>query len=191
MLYLAFAEAMDHWSNIDTAIELLTGNLMWTAPPQVYAMSIKILNVIAKEATFSQSAPILTKLDKAHSHLRDALEDEQLTDRQLQTMFGGTNSPFSQYGVLEAHQTLSGMGSPPMRIGPLIFMHQGLFMSLEAGAAQRVLQDWFLPYWELAQSACLLDGGTSEHGEMAIELGKQNVEWLSKNRRVSSLELTS
>lgn len=47
-------------------------------------------------------------------------------------------------------------------------------MSLEAGAAQRVLQEWFLPYWELAQSACLLDGGSSEHAEMAIELGKQS-----------------
>lgn len=79
---LAFAEAMDHWSNIDTAIELLTGNLMWTAPLQVYTMSIKILNVIAKEATFSQSAPILAKLDKAHCHLRDAFEDGQMTDRQ-------------------------------------------------------------------------------------------------------------
>jgi hypothetical protein len=59
-----------------------------------------------------------------------------------------------------------------MRIGPLIFMHPALFMSLEAGAAQQVLREWFVPYWELAQSACLLDGGDSKHQKMAIELGK-------------------
>lgn len=73
---------MDHWSNIDTAIDLLTGNLMWTAPPQVYAMSIKILDVIVKEATFSQSAPILTKLIKGQYYLREAFEEGQLNDRQ-------------------------------------------------------------------------------------------------------------
>jgi hypothetical protein len=59
-----------------------------------------------------------------------------------------------------------------MRIGPLIFMHPSLYSSLEAEAAQRVLQEWFMPYWELARSACLLDGGGSGHSEMAIELGK-------------------
>ncbi|KAF9350177.1 hypothetical protein BGX34_001374 [Mortierella sp. NVP85] len=168
--YRPFAEAMDHWSNIDTAIELLVGNLMWTAPPRVYAMSIKILDLIVKEATFSQSAPILAKLTKAQYYLREAFEDGKLNDGQLQGMFGGTNSPFCQYGVLESHQNHSGMGSPLMRIGPLIFMHPSLYLSLEAEAAQRVLQEWFMPYWELARSACLLDGGGSEHSEMAIEL---------------------
>jgi len=79
---LAFAEAMDHWSNIDTAIDLLAGNLMWTAPPQVYAMSIKILDLIVKEATFSQSAPILAKLTKAQYYLREAFEDGKLNDGQ-------------------------------------------------------------------------------------------------------------
>ncbi|KAI8345587.1 hypothetical protein B0O80DRAFT_269752 [Mortierella sp. GBAus27b] len=166
----SFAEAMDHWSNINTAIDLLTGNLMWTAPPHVYTMSIKILNVIAKEATFSQAVPILVKLSTEQSNLRETFEDDKMNDRQLQSLFGGVNSPFSQYGVLESHQSLSGMGSPPMRIGPLIFMHPGLFMSLEAGAAQQVLREWFVPYWELAQSACLLDGGDSGHQKMAIEL---------------------
>ncbi|KAF9939593.1 hypothetical protein BGZ65_010060 [Modicella reniformis] len=165
-----FAEAMDHWSNIDTAIELLIGNLMWTAPPQVYEKSIKILEVIVKEATFTQSRPILVKLNKEHCQLRDAYEDGKMNERQLQGMFGGTNSPYCQYGVLEPHQSMTGMSSPPMRIGPLIFLHPGLYMSLEAGAAERVLQDWFLPYWELVRSLCLLDGGNNEHSKTAIEL---------------------
>jgi hypothetical protein len=79
---IAFAEAMDHWSNINTAIDLLTGNLMWRAPQHVYTMSIKILNVIAKEATFSQAVPILDKLSTDQSNLRDAFEDDKMDDRQ-------------------------------------------------------------------------------------------------------------
>ncbi|KAG0002609.1 hypothetical protein BGZ79_002672 [Entomortierella chlamydospora] len=130
-----FAEAIDHWSNIHTAIELLTGNLMWTSPPQVYARSIKILEVIAKEATYSQAEPILVVLDKVHLELRDALESNSMNRAQ----------------------------------GPLIFMHPELFGSLSNEAAQQVLKKWFVPYWELARSACILDGGRDGHSK-AIEL---------------------
>ncbi|KAF9352724.1 hypothetical protein BGX26_009493 [Mortierella sp. AD094] len=164
-----FAEAIDHWSNIHTAIELLAGNLMWTAPPQVYARSIKILEVIAKEATYSQAEPILIVLDKVHLELRDTLESDSMNQAQVQTMFGGSNSPYCQYGVFEAREALSSVSSPPMRIGPLIFMHPELFGGLGNEAAQQVLRKWFVPYWELARLACNLDGGRDGHSK-AIEL---------------------
>ncbi|KAF9905687.1 hypothetical protein EC991_001361 [Linnemannia zychae] len=77
-----FAEAMDHWSNIDTAISLLTGNLMWSAPAHVYTDSIKILEVIAKEATYTQAAPILAALDRAHCEWRDVAESGGVTESQ-------------------------------------------------------------------------------------------------------------
>ncbi|KAG0255604.1 hypothetical protein BG011_005045 [Mortierella polycephala] len=78
----AFAEAMDHWSNIDVAITLLTENLMWTAPPHVYADSIKVLEVIAQEATYTQSALLVQILDKAHCQWRDSLDAGVLTQGQ-------------------------------------------------------------------------------------------------------------
>ncbi|KAF9401029.1 hypothetical protein BGX21_002899 [Mortierella sp. AD011] len=164
-----FAEAIDHWSNIHTAIELLTGNLMWTSPLQVYARSIKILEVIAKEATYSQAEPILVVLDKVHAELRDALESNSMNRVQVENMFGGRNSPYCQYGVFEAREASSNVNSPPMRIGPLIFMHPELFGSLSNEAAQQVSKKWFVPYWELARSACSLDGGRDGHSK-AIEL---------------------
>ncbi|KAG0316912.1 hypothetical protein BGZ99_006614 [Dissophora globulifera] len=164
-----FAEAIDHWSNIHKAIELLTGNLMWTAPANVYSMSIQILDVIAKEATYTQAAPILSILDKAHCELRYSLDDDGMNQAQVQTMFGGTNSPYCQYGALESRQALSNVESPPMRIGPLIFMHPELFKALGEEEARDVLERWFQPYWQLARSACKLDGGR-EHFQKSIEL---------------------
>ncbi|KAF8979549.1 hypothetical protein BGZ46_005284 [Entomortierella lignicola] len=164
-----FAEAMDHWSNIHTAVELLLGNLMWTAPPQVYARSLKILEVIAKEARYTQAEPILIHLDKVHLELRDAFESKSMNQAQVQHMFGGSNSPYCQYGVFEAREALSNVNTPPMRIGPLIFMHPELFGNLGDEGAQHVLQKWFVPYWELARTACSLDGGRDGRSK-AIEL---------------------
>ncbi|KAF9113716.1 hypothetical protein BGX27_000930 [Mortierella sp. AM989] len=165
----AFAEAMDHWGNIHTAIELLTGNLMWATPPQVYARSIKILDVIAKEARYVQAEPILIALDKVHLELRYDLDSGSMNQAQVQTMFGGNNSPYCKHGVLEAREALSSLSSPPMRIGPLIVMHPVLYGSLGKEAAQEVLKEWFVPYWELARTACNLDGGKERHSK-AIEL---------------------
>lgn len=94
---LAFAEAMDHWSNIDTAISFLTGNLMWAAPAQVYTDSIKILEVIAQEATYTQAAPIITALDRAHCEWRDVVESGVVTENQgmLILSFNVTEMPCS------------------------------------------------------------------------------------------------
>ncbi|KAI1320684.1 hypothetical protein EDD11_010218 [Mortierella claussenii] len=164
-----FDEAMDHWSNIDTAIQLLTGNLMWTTPRDVYVHSIKILKVIATEATDTQVAPILTILNKAHCALRNSIEAGSMSQGEVQSIFGGTNSPFCQYGALESRQTLSNARSPPMRIGPLIVMHPVLFGSLEVAAAQHILEEWLIPYWELVRSACKLDED-GEYRRKSIEL---------------------
>ncbi|CAO3573904.1 unnamed protein product [Mortierella alpina] len=163
-----FAEAMDHWSNIEDAIKLLTGNLMWSAPHQVYTHSIKILMVIAQEATFTQAAPIFEILKSAHSEWRISLDSGVMVQAQLQGMFGGSHSPYCEHGVIEAPQTLASVGSPPMRIGPLIFMHPGLFESLGAEASKDIVDRWFVPYWTLAQQACKLDGGNA-HYRLAIE----------------------
>ncbi|KAF9957098.1 hypothetical protein BGZ72_002145 [Mortierella alpina] len=163
-----FAEAIDHWSNIEDAIKLLTGNLMWSAPHQVYTHSIKILMVIAQEATFTQASPIFDILKSAHCEWRASLDSGAMVQAQLQGMFGGNHSPYCQYGVIEAPQTLASVGSPPMRIGPLIFMHPGLFESLSAEASTDIVNRWFVPYWTLAQQACKLDGGNAHH-RLAIE----------------------
>ncbi|KAF9938245.1 hypothetical protein BGZ67_000390 [Mortierella alpina] len=163
-----FAEAMDHWSNIEDAIKLLTGNLMWSAPHQVYTHSIKILMVIVQEATFTQASPIFDILRSAHSDWRISLDSGKMVQAQLQGMFGGNHSPYCQHGVIEAPQTLASVGSPPMRIGPLIFMHPGLFESLGAEASKDIVDRWFVPYWTLAQQACKLDGGNA-HCRLAIE----------------------
>ncbi|KAF9195866.1 hypothetical protein BGZ50_003127 [Haplosporangium sp. Z 11] len=164
-----FAEAMDHWSNIDVAITLLTENLMWTAPPHVYADSIKVLGVIAQEATYTQSALLVQILDKAHCQWRDSFDTGVLTQGQVQSMFGGRNSPFCKYGVIEAPPTLTNVGSPPMRIGPLIFMHPELFASLQSEDAKSLVNQWFLPYWKLVLTVCKLDD-RGEHCNKAIEL---------------------
>lgn len=55
---------------------------MWAAPAQVYTDSIKILEVIAQEATYTQAAPILTALDKAHCEWRDAYESGAVSENQ-------------------------------------------------------------------------------------------------------------
>ncbi|KAG0203301.1 hypothetical protein BGX28_004397 [Mortierella sp. GBA30] len=165
----AFAEAIDHWSNIEDAIKLLSGNLMWSAPPRVYAESIKILTVIAQEATYTQASPILAILNSAHCEWRDSFDAGGVLAAQLPGMFGGTHSPYCQYGIVEAPQTLASVGSPPMRIGPLIFMHPELFERLDANASQNVLDQWFVPYWSLVQQTCKMDGG-KEHYRKAIEL---------------------
>ncbi|KAF9438482.1 hypothetical protein BGZ76_007601 [Entomortierella beljakovae] len=145
------------------------GNLMWTTPPHVYARSIKILEVIAKEATYSQAEPILFTLDKAHLELRDTLESGNMSQSQVQTIFGGRNSTFCRFGALESRTALSNIGSPPMRIGPVIFMNPELFKGLGKEAAQYILKTQFMPYWELARSACNLDGGKDRLNK-AIEL---------------------
>jgi hypothetical protein len=51
-------------------------------------------------------------------------------------------------------------------------MHPELFKTLEQEAAQQVMKEWFLPYWELALSACKADVD-NEYSGKAIELGKQ------------------
>ncbi|KAF9573120.1 hypothetical protein EC968_008969 [Mortierella alpina] len=169
-----FAEAMDHWSNIEDAIKLLTGNLMWSAPHQVYIHSIKILMVIAQEATFTQASTIFNILRSAHCEWRISLDSGAMVQAQLQGMFGGNHSPYCRHGVIEAPQTLASVGSPPMRIGPLIFMHPGLFESLGPEAAKDIVDRWFVPYWTLAQQACKLDGGNA-HCRLAIECAIEQI----------------
>lgn len=71
---LAFAFAMDHWSNIDTCIEILLGNLSFNTPRPVYQASIEILQEIVKEARSIQTLPTLEALDTSHCRWRDAYE---------------------------------------------------------------------------------------------------------------------
>ncbi|KAF9917165.1 hypothetical protein BX616_001769 [Lobosporangium transversale] len=160
----AFAEAMDHWSNIYIAIKILMGNLMWTAPFNVYTASVTILTVIASEATESQAASILDLLDKAHHELRDSV-----LEAEIQTCFGGPNSPYTQYGVLESRPAIPNVRSPPMRIGPLIVMHSELYKRLGDTAAKQVLDEWFMPYWTMARAACSLADG-HENQKKSIDL---------------------
>lgn len=88
----------------------------------------------------------------------------------VSVMFGGAHSPFCQYGVLDAPQQYSGVSLPPMRIGPLIYMHPDLFASLDMEASRTILKKWFEPYWTLAQLACRLDGEKKQYSH-AVELG--------------------
>lgn len=72
---LAFAFAMDHWSNIDTCIEILLGNLSFNTPRPVYRASIEILQEIVNEARSIQILPILEALDTSHCRWRDSYEE--------------------------------------------------------------------------------------------------------------------
>lgn len=60
---------------------------MWAAPAQVYTDSIRILEVIAQEATYTQAAPILTALDRAHCEWRDVVESGVVTENQGMLIF--------------------------------------------------------------------------------------------------------
>jgi hypothetical protein len=55
---------------------------MWAAPAQVYTDSIKILEAIAQEATYTQAAPILAALDRAHCEWRDVVESGAVSENQ-------------------------------------------------------------------------------------------------------------
>lgn len=165
----AFAEAMDHWSNIDTAISFLTGNLMWAAPAQVYTDSIKILEVIAQEATYTQAAPIITALDRAHCEWRDVVESGVVTENQVKNVFSGANSPFYRLGAIEFQQSGAGVSSPPIRLGPVMFFHPELFERLDRVDADNVMQNWYEPYWTLARTVCRMDGGEGQKHK-SIEL---------------------
>ncbi|KAF9930001.1 hypothetical protein FBU30_001020 [Linnemannia zychae] len=165
----AFAEAMDHWSNIETAISLLTGNLMWAAPAHVYTDSIKILQVIAQEATFTQASTILTTLDSVHCDWRNVVESGGVTETQVRNVFSGANSPFYRLGAIEFQQSGSGVGSPPIRIGPVMFFHPELFERLDSKDAEIVLKNWYEPYWDLTRSVCKMDSGEGNKHKL-IEL---------------------
>ncbi|KAG0375629.1 hypothetical protein BGX24_008849 [Mortierella sp. AD032] len=164
-----FAEAMDHWSNIDTAISFLTGNLMWSAPENVYTDSIKILEVIAQEATYTQAAPILAALDRAHCEWRDVVESGGVTENQVKGVFNGVNSPYYRLGAIESQQSSSGVRSPPIRLGPVMFFYPELFERLDPVDAENVMSNWYGPYWALARSVCKMDGGEGQKHKL-IEL---------------------
>ncbi|KAG0306868.1 hypothetical protein BGZ97_000587 [Linnemannia gamsii] len=165
----AFAEAIDHWSNIDKAISFLTGNLMWAAPAQVYTDSIKILEAIAQEATYTQAAPILAALDRAHCEWRDVVESGAVSENQVKNVFSGANSPFYRLGAIEFQQSSSGVSTPPIRMGPVMFFHPELFERLDRVDAENVMQNWYEPYWSLVRTVCKMDGGEG-HKHKPIEL---------------------
>ncbi|KAG0045590.1 hypothetical protein BGZ83_009224 [Gryganskiella cystojenkinii] len=158
-----FAEAMDHWSNINAAIDVLLKNLMWSAPYKVFTESIGILQLIAREATYTQAREILNRLDKVHFDWRNTVESGGIEPSKVVGLFGGTHSPFCEYGVLEVPPTYAGVSLPPMRIGPGIFMHSALFDSLDMTASRAVLHKWFEPYWTLARLASKLDGEKKQY----------------------------
>ncbi|KAI9234743.1 MAG: hypothetical protein BYD32DRAFT_438947 [Podila humilis] len=161
----SFAFAMDHWSNIATCIEILLGNLSFNTPGPVYQASIEILQEIVNEARSAQNLPILKALDTAHCRWRDSYEGG-LKQSDVQTIFGGPRSPFCQYGAVEAPQVMSGVGFAPVRIGPLIIVHPELLQNMST-LPPALLDDWYLPYWELTRSICKLEGS---HKHKAIEL---------------------
>ncbi|KAG0029169.1 hypothetical protein BGZ81_004061 [Podila clonocystis] len=162
----SFAFAMDHWSNIDTCIEILLGNLSFNTPRPVYQASIDILKEIVNEARSIKTLPILEALDTSHCQWRDSYEGGP-KHGEVQTVFGGLRSPFCQYGVVEAPQIMSGVGFAPVRIGPVILVHPELLKNMSA-LPPSLLTDWYLPYWELARSICKLDRSHNKH--KAIEL---------------------
>lgn len=63
---------------------------------------------------------------------------------------------------------MSGVGFAPVRIGPVILVHPELLMTMSA-LPPSLLDDWYLPYWELTRLICKLDGSHNKH--KAIELG--------------------
>ncbi|KAG0032025.1 hypothetical protein BGZ82_006708 [Podila clonocystis] len=162
----SFAFAMDHWSNIDTCIEILLGNLAFNTPRPVYQASIDILQEIVNEARSIQTLPILEALDTSHCRWRDSYEGGP-KQGEVQTVFGGLRSPFCQYGVVEAPQVMSGVGFAPVRIGPVILVHPELLKNMSS-LPPSLLNDWYLPYWELARSICKLNESHNKH--KAIEL---------------------
>ncbi|KAF9581346.1 hypothetical protein BGW38_001679, partial [Lunasporangiospora selenospora] len=163
------AEAIDHWTNIADAITLLTGNLMWPAPAAVFRSSLRILQEIVKETTALRTSAILSVLDTAHIEWRDSMEASETKQAQIQSIFGGDNSPFCQFGVVDSLSTTSGASLPPMRIGPAVFVDTSLFKSLGKEAIKSIRTEWLEPYWELSKSVCQLDG-EPEHCHKAIEL---------------------
>ncbi|KAF9091841.1 hypothetical protein BGX23_004831 [Mortierella sp. AD031] len=174
-----FAEAMDHWSNIETAIVLLTGNLMWSAPLHVYNDSIKILEVIAREATYTQAAPILIALDKAHCEWRTALDSGEVSEIQVRTIFSGANSPYYRFGAIESLHSNTSMGSPPMRLGPVMLFYPELFGRLDRVDAKTVVEGWYEPYWSLVRTVCQMDGGEGKkhkHIELAALVALEQIQ---------------
>ncbi|KAF9310793.1 hypothetical protein BG003_008108 [Podila horticola] len=132
----------------------------------LYRASIEILQEIVNEARSIQILPILEALDTSHCRWRDSYE-EGPKQGEVQTVFGGLRSPFCQYGVVEAPQMMNGVGFAPVRIGPVILVHPELLKNMSVLPAP-LLDDWYLPYWELARSICKLDESHSQH--KAIEL---------------------
>lgn len=63
---------------------------------------------------------------------------------------------------------MSGVGFAPVRIGPLILVHPELLKNMST-LPPALLDDWYLPYWELTRSICKLEGS---HKHKSIELGK-------------------
>ncbi|KAF9428041.1 hypothetical protein BGZ94_003521 [Podila epigama] len=162
-----FAMAIDHWSNIEHCIRLLTGNLSFNTPRQVYLASILVLQEIVKEARFSQAVHILTTLDTAHCQWRD-LSERGIQPSDVQNIFGGNWSPFCKLGAVEAPTVPSGVGVVPVRVGPLIVVHPDI-ISRVVSSPQAIVADWYIPYWNLALLVCKMDGPV-DHSHKAVEL---------------------
>ncbi|KAG0229118.1 hypothetical protein BGW42_001784 [Actinomortierella wolfii] len=176
-----FAESFDHWQNLEDAIQLLTGNLMWNISYDVYIKSIGILQVIVQMGSPTQSAPVVAALDRAHVEWRNRYDAGQYEEQQLYELFGGSLSPFYQSRMLIGPEITPGVNFPPVRLGPSIFVPTALIRrnvavsspfgstTPMATALSTLLKQWYEPYWALVKMACKLDG-TKDLNSKSIEL---------------------
>ncbi|KAF9975918.1 hypothetical protein BGZ73_000265 [Actinomortierella ambigua] len=179
-----FAEAFDHWQNLEDAIMLLTGNLMWNIERSVYEQSVAIVHQIVRVGSPTQSAPIVAALDGAHVEWRNRYDAGLYGPPQIYELFGGTLSPFYRSGALAGPEITPGVNFPPVRLGPSVFVPTVLVQTerrkkrrseedVEEGeqetALETVLRQWYEPYWALVKDACKLDG-TKELNSKSVEL---------------------